>query len=152
MGAAMVNLRNVATTASIATTATTAAALFVSKAETSYAAAALNATSHILWGDEAAKHDDPDLEHTLVGGALNASAMGAWAFIQELLPRAHTPLGAVTKGVFVSALAYVTDYFIVPKRLTPGFEKRLSPAGMLTMYGSLAGALALGEWIARREA
>jgi hypothetical protein len=40
----------------------------------------------------------------------------------------------------------------VVQRLTPGFEKRLSPAGMLTMYGSLAGALALGEWLARREA
>jgi hypothetical protein len=77
--------------------------------------------------------------------------MGAWAFINEVLPRAHTPLAAVAKGAFVSALAYVTDYFVVPKRLTPGFEKRLSPAGMLTMYGSLAGALALGEWLARRE-
>lgn len=146
----MVNLRNVATTASLATTATTAAALYVSKAETNHVAAALNATSHILWGDEAAKHDDADLEHTLVGGALNASAMGAWALVNELLPRAHTPLGAVTKGVAVSALAYVTDYLLVPKRFTPGFEKRLSPLGMLTMYGSLAGALALGEWVARR--
>ncbi len=147
----MVNLRNVATTASIATTATTAAALFVSKYETNHLAAALNATSHILWGDEASRYDDADLEHTLVGGALNASAMGAWAFINEALPRAHTPLRAVAKGAFVSALAYVTDYFLVPKRFTPGFEKRLSPGGMLTMYGSLAGALALGEWVARRE-
>lgn len=147
----MVNFRNVATTASLATTATTAAALFVSKAETNYMAAALNATSHILWGDEAATHDDPDFQHTLVGGALNASAMGTWAFVQELLPRAQTPLGAVSKGVFVSTLAYVTDYFVVPKRLTPGFEKRLSRLGMLMMYGSLAGALALGEWLARRS-
>jgi hypothetical protein len=148
----MVNLHNVATTASLATTATTAAALFVSKTETDHVAAALNATSHILWGDDAAQHDDADLEHTLLGGALNASAMGAWALVNELLPRAHTPLGAVSKGVFVSALAYVTDYVVVPKRLTPGFEKRLSSAGMLTIYGSLAGALALGEWIARRSA
>lgn len=147
----MVNLRNVATTASLATTATTAAALFVSKAETNRVAAVLNATSHILWGDDAAKRDDADLDHTLVGGALNASAMSAWAFVNELLPRAHTPLGAVTKGAVVSALAYVTDYVVVPKRLTPGFEKRLSAAGMLIMYGTLAGALALGEWIARRS-
>jgi hypothetical protein len=147
----MVNFQNVATTASIATTATTAAALFISKAETNHVAAALNATSHILWGDKAAKHDNADLEHTFVGGALNASAMSAWAFVNEVLPRARTPLGAVAKGAIVSALAYVTDYLIVPKRLTPGFEKRLSPTGMLTMYGTLAGALAVGEWLARRS-
>ena len=27
--------------------------------------------------------------------------MGGWALVNELLPRAHTPLGAVTKGVFL---------------------------------------------------
>ena len=145
------NLRNVVTTASVATTATTTAALLISKAETNHLAAALNATSHILWGDRAAKHDHADLAHTLVGGALNASAMGAWAVVNELLPRARTPLGAVAKGAIVSGLAYVTDYVLVPKRLTPGFEKRLSPTGMLTMYATLAGALVLGEWLAQRS-
>jgi hypothetical protein len=144
-------LRNLVSTASIATTATTAAAIIISKAETNHLAAALNATSHILWGDQAAKHDHADLEHTVAGGALNASAMGAWAFVNELLPRARTPLGAIAKGAIVSALAYVTDYVIVPKRLTPGFEKRLSPTGMLTMYATLAGALGLGEWLAQRS-
>lgn len=139
-------------TAGVATAVTTGAALLISQAQTKHAAAALNATSHIVWGDEAAKVDDLDWDHTVLGGLLNAGAMGAWAIVQEaLLPRARTVWGAAAKGVLVSGLAYVTDYYVVPKRLTPGFEKRLSSKGMLLMYAALAGALGVGELLANRS-
>jgi hypothetical protein len=43
----------------------------------------------------------------------------------------------------------VTDYYLVPKRLTPGFEKRLSGKSLATVYALLAIGLAASELIAR---
>ena len=45
----------------IATLATTVVVSVLSKKETGSAASGLNATSHILWGEEAAQHDETDL-------------------------------------------------------------------------------------------
>jgi hypothetical protein len=139
------HLRNIARTTTITTAATSAAVTALAKADTHHAAAALNAVSHILWGDDAAKVDDWDVRHTLVGSAINGSAMGAWSILHEALPRAHTWWGAALKGVLLSATAYVVDYHVVPKRLTPGFERRLSASSMLVTYGVLAGAFAYSE-------
>jgi hypothetical protein len=38
----------------------------------------------------------------------------------------------------VSALAYLTDYHVVPKRLTPGFELRLPGGALAAAYAALA--------------
>lgn len=137
--------------AAVTTAATTAAALLVSRAQAGHAAAGLNATSHILWGDRAARVNRADLKHTASGALLNAGAMLAWSTVHQLLPRARAVPSALAKGAFVSALAYVTDYFVVPKRLTPGFEKRFDTGGLATIYGVLAGALALGSLLALRR-
>lgn len=143
-------------TAGVATLGTTVASALIGRADTGHAAAPLNATSHILWGDKAATHDDFDVSHTVVGGALNASAMLAWAITQEALLGRWARRGGLARaalgGAAISALAYVTDYHIVPKRLTPGFEKRLSASGMLGMYSVLALSLAAGLAHGAREA
>lgn len=145
-------VRNALVTAGIATAVTSAAALLLSKLQTGRAAAGLNATSHIIWGDSAGRVDAPDFKHTAVGAVLNAGAMASWAAVHELLPRARWPVAAIAKGALVSALAYVTDYYVVPKRLTPGFEKRFTAGAMLVMYSALAAALAAGESAATRRA
>jgi hypothetical protein len=36
------------------------------------------------------------------------------------------------------------DYHVVPKRLTPGYEHRISSGALLATYGALAAGLALG--------
>jgi hypothetical protein len=144
-------VRNALVTAAIATGVTSVTALLLSKVLTGRAAAGLNATSHIVWGDSAGRVKAPDFKHTAVGAALNAGAMASWAAVHELLPRARSPLAALSKGALVSALAYLTDYYVVPKRLTPGFEKHFTPGGMLLMYGALAGALGAGEALAAAE-
>jgi hypothetical protein len=138
-------------TAGIATAVTSAVALVISKLQTGHASAGLNATSHIAWGDSAALANVPDFKHTAVGAALNTGAMGAWAIVHELLPRARSPLGALAKGALISAAAYVTDYYLVPKRLTPGFEKRFTAGGMLAMYAALAVAFGAGEALSTRR-
>jgi hypothetical protein len=46
--------------------------------------------------------------------------------------------------VAVAALAYFVDYRLTPRRLTPGYERRLSGRALLAVYASLAAGLALG--------
>ena len=136
------------TTGAVATVATTAAAAVLGQLENGNAAAPLNAVSHILWGESATRHEETDARHTLVGAGLNAAAVTGWAGVHELfMPRGTKPsLGrALLTGAAVSALAYITDYHVVPKRLAPGFEERLSGSGMLGMYATLGLALAFGS-------
>jgi hypothetical protein len=138
-------------TAALATIATTAAGVLLSALETRKPAAGLNAVSHILWGDKAARVDRGDVKHTLAGAVLNAGAMVSWAAVNELLPRPRSAAIAVTKGALVSALAYLVDYHVVPARLTPGFEKRLSATALFALYAVLASALAAGDRLASRR-
>lgn len=149
-------LRNTLRTAGLATLGTTLAAAWVGRRETGHASAPLNATSHIVWGDDAATHDAFDLQHTVVGATLNAAAMLSWAAVQEALlgrwARRGGAARALLGGAAVSALAYWVDYHVVPRRLTPGFEMRLSRAGMTAMYAALALSLAAGLAKGRREA
>lgn len=126
-----------------ATAATTVVIAALGKLQCGRASAALNATSHIVWGEDAKRRDDTDVRHTLVGALLNAAAMVSWATVQHLFfPRPRTRLGGFAVGALVAGLAYVTDYYLVPKRLTPGFEARLSRAGLATVYAALAASLA----------
>jgi hypothetical protein len=143
--------QNAFITAGVAAAATTLAATLLSRADTTHPAAALNATSHIVWGDDAASVDGADLRHTALGALLNAGAMLAWAGVQGLLPRSKSVGGALVKGSFVTSLAYVTDYHVVPKRLTPGFEKRLSGRSLGLIYASMAAALSVGALVTARR-
>lgn len=137
-------------TSAVTTAATTATLCLLSSKETGHPAAALNATSHILWGEKATGHDQWDIRHTLTGALLNAGAMGLWSGVHALFPRPRSVFGAVRNGTIVSALAYFTDYHVVPQRLTPGFEQRLSRKSMLSTYAALAASLAVSGFATRR--
>lgn len=142
------NWNSILITASVATLATTAVTAILGKKETDSAAAPLNATSHIAWGDEAATHDEIDVKHTGLGTLLNAAAMASWSMFNELVWRRWVSRGSRSRslvaGTATSGIAYVTDYYLVPKRFTPGFEKRLSPMAMGIIYASLAISMAAG--------
>ncbi len=63
---------------------TTALATAVNgKREAGSYAAPLNATSHIFWGDEAARHRDVTMKYTASGFLLNHAAAIMWAAIYE---------------------------------------------------------------------
>ncbi len=146
-------IKDTLTTGAMASASTTAAVAIMGKVEIDSAAAPINAVSHILWGDDAAQSEQLDAQHTLAGAALNAMAVTGWAGLHELLmPRRGAPgvTRAVLSGVAVSALAYITDYHVVPKRFTPGFEKRLSRTALLGMYATLALSLAAGSLSRKR--
>lgn len=118
----------------------TAAAIAVSLAgrrETGSYPAPLNATSHIVWGDSAARHDELSAKYTGTGTLLHYGAALFWAALHEALPGRAPARAAIT-----ALTAYVVDYHVVPRRLTPGFELRVSPGALAMVYG----ALALGLW------
>ena len=149
MTASSTLLQNTLQTGAAATAATTLATAICGELEEGNAIAPLNAVSHIAWGDKAAAQDEASWKYTATGIALNSAAVTSWAGIFEtFFGKAvdDRDLGrALMGGAAVSALAFVTDYYLVPKRLTPGFEKRLSNQSLLGIYSALALSLALGR-------
>lgn len=148
--------------------AATAASLAGKCEEGSYAAP-LNATSHILWGDEAASKDRASLKYTLSGFLLNHGSAIFWALFYEKLFGARAAgsapptraNGRRTKGRTappslarpllgagaVTAAAYVIDYHLIPRRFTPGFEKRISGKSLSAIFAALAMGLAARDLI-----
>ncbi|CAN5638135.1 hypothetical protein BH11ARM2_BH11ARM2_38510 [soil metagenome] len=135
-------------TGALAAVGTTATVTALGKRETGSSAAAINATSHIVWGDEAAEQDEVSKKYTLTGAVLNVMAVVGWAAVQEAAlgrwVRKGSTARALASGTAISALAYATDYYVVPKRFTPGFEKRISQESLVAMYAVLAICLAVG--------
>jgi hypothetical protein len=132
--------RGVLVSGTMAAAAVTLAASFASRRATGSAAAALNATSHILWGEHAGRRSDYSLKYTGTGFVANYGASIFWALFYEALGRGkrRSPARALMDGALVSAAAYVTDYHLVPRRLTPGFELRIPRAALALVYAALA--------------
>ena len=128
---------------SAAAAAVTLVASIAGRRATGAYAAPLNATSHFLWGKRAARKNELSWKYTGAGFAANYGASVFWALFAEALKGRSPSAGrALASGAAVSALAYVTDYHVVPKRLTPGFELRLPPRGLAAIYAALALGLA----------
>jgi hypothetical protein len=114
--------------------------------ENASSAAPLNAVSHWLWGDEALRHDDVSTRHTATGVLIHAASSVLWGTMFALLRsrRAESGgLGIVVDATAVTATAAFVDLKVVPNRLTPGFERRLSPGGLVCVYAAFALGLAL---------
>lgn len=123
--------------------------------ETGSVVAPTNAVSHWIWGDEAAQHDAPSLRYTLVGYVIHHASATFWAVLFERLMGGKldqkdlpTTLAA---SAAASAVACFTDYQLTPRRLHPGYEKRLSTPALALVYGAFALGLAAGAVAIRRE-
>lgn len=126
----------------IAAAAITVVASAASRRSTGSYASAMNATSHVLWGREAAMRNALSWKYTGTGLLANLGASVLWALLYELLTgkRRSVPR-AVGSALLVSGAAYVVDYHVVPKRFTPGFELRLPNRALLAIYAALAAGL-----------
>ena len=135
----------------VATVATTAAVTACGMIEKQRVAAPINAISHILWGDQAARQSGPSAKYTVPGLILNGAAVTSWAILQELIfgrRQVRKPIArTLAEGAAISGLAYFTDYYVVPPRLTPGFEKRLTTKSLAGIYSVLAVSLGIGSWL-----
>lgn len=106
-------------------------------------AAALNAPAHWLWGQESLRRDDWSLRHTATGAAIHLASAGFWAgLMHAACPRAARERPVATAAVTTATAAFV-DLALTPERLTPGFERRLSPRSLAWTYGLFALGLAL---------
>lgn len=104
----------------------------------------------MLYGRKAYAVEDPKPKYLLPGIILNFGAMLGWAAVAEILLKiikAPIPQSALNFAVCsgVTLCAYLVDYYVVPKRFTPGFEHVLSSRSMLVMYGLMAACLFAGS-------
>ena len=123
--------------------------------------AAINAVSHWWHGPAAYGVDSPSLRHTLSGFLIHHLSSLFWGALYQLLLLSAVDRDAVegsgrpiargaadaadrwaTAGV-VTTIAAFTDLRLVPPRLSPGFEHRLSKAGVALVYLGFACGLAL---------
>ena len=107
----------------------------------------INSTSHILWGVDAANQRQFTLRYTVSGLLLNVVACGFWALVYRLWRNEKWPslIESARRAIGISILAYITDYYLIPRRFTPGFELCLSWRSFPWIYGALAVGLILPE-------
>lgn len=141
-------------TGAAASLAAGAAVAWRGREDTGSALAPINATSHILWGDAAGQVEQPTWQQTLPGVLINAGAGVWWALVmQKLFGSAVDKRGlpaAVAGGAATAALAYVVDYHLVPQRLTPGWEQRITRRSLFIGLAAMGAGLAAGALLARR--
>ena len=127
--------------------------LVAGRREAGSAAAAVNAESHWLWGDESLHEDRFTLRHTLTGIATHQLATVFWATLRALVRRGGKPATSVSDaligGLVTGAAAATIDYTLVPRRLSPGFEHRLSTGAMVGVFAAIAAGIAVGTLMVR---
>lgn len=129
------------------------------KRDAGTAVATLNAPSHWLFGREALHANRPSWRHTLSGLLIHHGSSLFWGLLYSRLmhqPRGPAPMAeSMTRpalcAIGITALAAWVDFRLVPKRLTPGFEHRLSDRSLVLVYGAFAAGLALGGWRMRER-
>lgn len=110
--------------------------------------APLNAISHWLWGRKAIGRNDATLDHTFTGTAIHYLSSLFWATGYGALRAARrrpTAANAAGDAAAITALAALVDLRIIPERLTPGFERRLSGGSLALVYLGFGIGLALAE-------
>ena len=141
-------LREGAVAGTVATLLSTALLAVLGRRESASAVGGGTPRTPRLWGGAVRRADGADLRHTLTGFVTHHLAAVFWASLYSLLhghrDEAKTPAQAVAGGIATSAVAYVVDYHVVPRRLTPGWEHRMAPRSLAATYGSLAVGFALG--------
>jgi hypothetical protein len=124
------------------------------RVETGSPWAAINAPSHLFWGGKSFRRNAASWRYTGVGALTHHVSSMFWAlgyhWLQSL--RKHpTPASAVLDAATVTAIAAVVDLKVVPERLTPGYERRLSRRGLAWTYVGFGIGLALAGWFAQRD-
>ena len=113
-------------------------------------AAGTNAASQWLWYPRARHVSRPSLRYTATGYAIHHASSLLWASVYEATRPEQAPLrGQVVRAAGTAALAYVVDYHVVPRRLSPGFEHRIGPAGVAAAYAAFGLGLLLASRCAR---
>lgn len=112
--------------------------------------AGTNAASQWFWDRQARRARGWSWRHTAVGYAVHHASSLFWAMGHEAWKAAATPRKPLARSAAMATLAYVVDYHVVPKRLSPGFEHRIGTRGMVATYAAFALGLYLADRMHRR--
>ena len=124
------------------------------RTEIGSAAAAINAPSHLLYGRGALMRNAATLRYTLTGALVHGASALLWGGLYRLLHgqrREPSPANALVDAAALTAVAALVDLKVVPQRLSPGFERRLSRTGVAWVYVGFAAGLAIGGALAARS-
>jgi len=142
------DLRRAVRSGTLAGAGVAAVAAWRSKRDGGAPLSPINAVTHCLWPRRALRATGFSVRHTLLGLAIHQAAAVFWATGFEALLRRWTgdaprarPVVTATTAAATAATAYVVDYHVVPKRLTPGFEAHLSGRSLAAVYVALGAAL-----------
>jgi hypothetical protein len=116
--------------------------------------ATLNAPSHWLWGEQALRQNGASLRYTASGLVIHHLSSGFWGLVQARLRGGdrHAFSRRLRDATVTTTVAAVVDLALVPQRLTPGFQRRLSPASLTLVYTLFAVGLVAGSCLAERPA
>jgi hypothetical protein len=128
--------------------ASTAALALRGRTDAGAAAAPINAISHWFFGDRAFRRDETNFRNTFLGYAIHHAMSVFWAVPFEA-SRGLTRQRSSVRALGTATVACIVDYTITPRRLTPGFEKRLSKPSIALVYLAFAAGLSLGDAILR---
>jgi hypothetical protein len=124
------------------------------KAELGKPAAPVNGPSQWVWGKHAPHEDRFTLRYTILGHVVHHASSVFWAILYERLCQRlgkQQEAPAVAPALLTAAAAYTVDFHVVPPRLSPGFERRLSQRSILLVYGSFALGLAIVSLASRNR-
>jgi hypothetical protein len=116
---------------------------------------ATNAVSHWIYGDKAFRHSELSMKYTLVGYVIHHASALFWATIFEqlagkVLDRRDARRTAMAAAA-ASAVACFADYQLTPRRLKPGYERRLTTGSTALVYVAFGIGLAAGAVMNRRR-
>lgn len=140
--------RDALVSGSMASITSTLALMAWGQAEVGRPFAPTNAVSHWFFGERATREDRFGWPYTIVGYLTHHTASIFWALWYEKLfgaRRAHaSPAEALADAAAVAALACFVDYRATPRRLMPGYERRLSRRALGAVYAAFGAGLAIG--------
>jgi hypothetical protein len=131
---------------------TNAAIMLASDQENGKPWAAINAIAHAVDGDDKEQPMDFSPREAALGIAINGTAMCAWGVLYEGVLEATRTRSTDLTAALGAVASYVIDYKVVPKRFTPGIEKRLSSRSVWATYAVLGITLALSPLWNRTKA
>ena len=124
----------------------TGALMLLGRKETGSAWAPVNAVSHWYWDTDALRKNRVTLKYTLPGYLTHHASSVFWAVLFERLfgqRSRQSSFRIVAASAATAAVACFIDYQLTPKRLTPGFEHRLSKSALFFVYAAFGAGLAL---------
>lgn len=107
----------------------------------------VNSSTHAFDGRRAAMDRSASIVRTGGGLAINTGAALFWGGVGACAIRLLRPLrarGRLLTGASVAALAGLVDYGLVPRRLTPGWERVLPPADVVLALAGMGAGIGAG--------